>query len=77
MTLILSCGTPDFVFQVLDRRLTYVDGPNAGTPSSEEANKAVVVGHRMAFGYTGPQESERNAPMCGSPELRPMDQVLF
>lgn len=54
MTLILSCGTPDFVFQVSDRRLTYVDGPNAGTPSTEEANKAVVVGHRIAFGYTGP-----------------------
>ena len=53
MTLVLSCATSDFVFQVSDRRLTYVSGPKKGQTADDEANKAVIVGHRMAFGYTG------------------------
>jgi hypothetical protein len=49
MTLILSCATPDYVFQVSDRRLTAM----TGDAFDDENNKAVVIGGRLAFGYTG------------------------
>lgn len=53
MTLILSCVTPDCVFQVSDRRLTWVSGPNSGQVKEDERNKAVLVNGRFSFGYTG------------------------
>jgi hypothetical protein len=53
VTLILSCATPDYVFQVSDRRLTAIAGPNPGAVIDEHANKVTVVGGRLAFGYTG------------------------
>ena len=51
MTLILTCLTDDCVYQVSDRRLTSFDPPRA--PIDDEANKALIVGGRVAFGYTG------------------------
>jgi hypothetical protein len=49
MTLILWCVTPDFVYQVSDRRLIWADG----RVEDDERNKAVLVDGRFAFGYTG------------------------
>ena len=51
MTLVLSCITPNVVYQVSDRRLTRLGTPT--TIVDDEANKAVVVNGRVAFGYTG------------------------
>ena len=50
MTLVLSCATREFLFQVSDRRLTSLVSKAI---IDDEANKAVLVGSRMAFGYTG------------------------
>lgn len=51
MTLVLSCLTRDVVYQIADRRLTDL-GPPHGV-IDDEANKAVVVGGRLVFGYSG------------------------
>jgi hypothetical protein len=53
MTLILSCVTPTCVYQVSDRRLTWLNGPRRGQILDDERNKAVFVEGRFAFGYTG------------------------
>jgi hypothetical protein len=53
MTLILSCITRDYVFQVSDRRLTWASGPNKGKIAEDNRNKAVVLYNYIAFGYTG------------------------
>lgn len=53
MTLILNFATDDFALQISDRRLTFVEGPNTGNVAEDDSNKAVMVGHRMSFGYTG------------------------
>lgn len=58
MTFILSCATHDAVYQVSDRRLTWLGGPDAGTVKDDESNKAVLIDGRMAFGYTGIAEVE-------------------
>ncbi len=50
MTLILSCATHDYLVQVSDRRLTYI---NTGEIADDNANKIVLFCHRMAFAYTG------------------------
>lgn len=49
MTLVLSCITRDFVMQVSDRRLTYLDG----RPPDDETNKAVFVLGRVLMSFTG------------------------
>lgn len=53
MTLVLSCVTPDCVYQVSDRRLTWLNGPQRGQVKDDDRNKAVLVDGRFAFGYTG------------------------
>jgi len=50
MTLILSCITDDYVFQVSDRLLT--DSVKK-LPIGPEANKAVDFWGKVNFGYTG------------------------
>jgi len=50
MTLILTCLTARTVYQVSDRRLTYIANPKK--IKDDETNKAVLVG-RVGFGYTG------------------------
>ena len=50
MTLILSCITNEYVFQVSDRRLTNL---HTERPDPNEYNKAVDFWGRLAFGYTG------------------------
>lgn len=57
MTLVLSCLTPDHVFQVADRRLTWPDGRIA----DDDANKAVWFCGRMVLGYTGQAVIARHA----------------
>src|SRR4051812_26726217 len=51
MTLVLSCLTDDVVYQVSDRRLTTFEVPRR--IMDDNSNKAVFVGGRVAFGYTG------------------------
>ena len=53
MTLVLSCITRDFIVQVSDRRLTWLNGPNSGSVADDERNKAVVVCNRLVFAYSG------------------------
>src|SRR5687768_9667498 len=53
MTFILSCATKDAVYQVSDRRLTWLGGSAPGSVKDDESNKAVLIDGRMAFGYTG------------------------
>ena len=53
MTLVLSCITPDYAIQVSDRRLTWVNGPNAGQVADDNRNKAVVVCNKLTFAYNG------------------------
>ncbi len=53
MTLILSCITTQYVFQVSDRRLMWASGPKKGQIAEDDRNKAVVLYNRIAFGYTG------------------------
>jgi len=53
VTLILSCVTPEYVFQVSDGRLTWLNGPQAGQVIEDDRDKAVLVDGRFAFGYTG------------------------
>lgn len=50
MTLVLSCLTQEYVVQVSDRRLTFIDD---GTVKDDDTNKAVVFCGHIAFGYTG------------------------
>lgn len=58
MTFILSCATHDAVYQISDRRLTWLGGRDAGAVKDDESNKAVLIDGRMAFGYTGIAEVE-------------------
>ena len=51
--LILSCATPDYVFQVSDRRLRSLNGPRAVQVMDGDRNKVVLVDGHFAFGYTG------------------------
>jgi hypothetical protein len=51
MTLVLTCFTDDCVYQVSDRRLTSFLPPHSAI--DDEANKAVLVDGRVAFGYSG------------------------
>ena len=60
MTFILSCATSDAVYQVSDRRVTTLSGPNPGAVIDDESNKAVVIDGRVAFSYTGLAEIEGN-----------------
>lgn len=53
MTFILSCATENAVYQVSDRRLTWLGGPSPGSVKDDESNKAVLIDGRMAYGYTG------------------------
>ena len=53
MTIVISCLTPDVVYQVSDRRLTALNGTHPGMVLDDERNKAVLVDGRMAFAYTG------------------------
>jgi hypothetical protein len=53
MTLVLSLLTRDHVVQVSDRRLVFLNGPNAGKRKDDNTNKAVVICNRVAFAYTG------------------------
>jgi len=53
MTLILSLATADFALQVSDRRLTQRRPDGTLDILDENANKAVLVCHRAAFGYSG------------------------
>lgn len=55
MTLILSCITERFVVQVSDRCLSDL---RTGRPIEQEANKAVFLSNRVAFGFTGLAEIE-------------------
>lgn len=54
MTLIVSCVTPNAVYQVSDRRLTSFSVAGSSRRLIESnANKLVFVNGRMSFGYTG------------------------
>lgn len=53
MTQIISCITKDYVIQVSDRRLVYVNADNSAHVADDEANKAVLFCNRAVFGYTG------------------------
>ena len=53
MTLILTCITDQFVIQVSDRRLTYLNGPNVGKLMDDDRNKAVLWNSTVAVAYTG------------------------
>src|SRR5438105_4175654 len=50
VTLILSLATPELVIQVSDRMV--IDS-SSGQVSNSNANKLVLFGNRMAFGYSG------------------------
>ena len=50
MTLILSCVTNKYVFQISDRLLTDI---NTGRPVKVEKNKAVDFWGKAVIGYTG------------------------
>lgn len=49
MTLVLSVGTPDCLYQISDRRLTRPDG----SVTTDDENKAAIWFGRMVFGYSG------------------------
>ena len=53
MTFVLSCVTPEYVYQVSDRRLTWLNGAQRGHVVDDERNKSVLVDGRIAFAYTG------------------------
>lgn len=53
MTLVLSFLSPQHVVQVSDRRVTWLDGPNAGQIADDDQNKAVLVLNRFAISYSG------------------------
>lgn len=52
MTLILSCATQDYVVQVSDRRLIWLNGDQI-VDQDDDSNKVVLFCRRMAFAYTG------------------------
>jgi hypothetical protein len=59
VTMILSMASSEFAIQVSDRRLTYLTG---GHPiASDTANKQVLCGKSMCFGYTGLADLEGKA----------------
>ena len=49
VTLVLSVGTPECLYQISDRRLTRSDG----TVTTDDENKATIWFGRMIFGYSG------------------------
>jgi hypothetical protein len=53
VTLILSCITPDFVYQVSDRRLVEIRPSGPPRLLEDEACKAVFMSPVAIFGYTG------------------------
>jgi hypothetical protein len=53
VTLVLTCITRKFVFQVSDRRVTYIDRHGNGTLADDNRNKLTVVCNELVFGYSG------------------------
>lgn len=58
MTLILSVLTPDYVIQVCDRRLTYIQPKIA--VKTDTALKGVLFNYHTVFAYTGLAELPRS-----------------
>jgi hypothetical protein len=56
VTFILSIATHDGVYQVCDRRLTWLDGAGKGVAKDHDANKMVLASGRITFAYTGLDE---------------------
>lgn len=53
MTLVLSCITDRYAIHVADRRVTSLNGVNAGQLLDDNRNKIVLVCNRLAFAYSG------------------------